>query len=239
MDSQAVAAIVVLVLLELVALRASQQAFPSLYFTTSSFFDRRADVSGKAVLFRLSIPLASGAIAAFLVPDDALLVAGIAGAVCWFLVIWPMIWNPKLISSHGLTPLFLALLAAFWLAFAALPVAAAALVEIARDVFAGDAGEIETQYVWALVTGMSFGICVGGVNWFAGKRLTFADDAASAETSEGSETKPKTEIDDLDGLDDLDLSFGDRLIVYGSEIFGFLALGVCAVAVVVLARRRN
>ena len=222
-----------------VALRASQQAFPGLYFTTNSFFDRRADVSGKAVLFRLSIPLVSGAIAAFLAPNDALLVAGIAGAICWFLVIWPMIWNPKLINSHGFTPLFVTLLAAFWLAFAALPVAAAALVEIARDVFAGDAGEIETQYVWALVTGMSFGICLGGVNWFAGKRLTFADDTTSTETSDLNETETEIEIDGLDRLDDLDLSFGDRLIAYGSEIFGFLALGVCAAAVVILARRRN
>jgi hypothetical protein len=98
MTSQAIAAVVALVGLQLLVLRASQHAVPRLYFTTSSLFDRRADVSGGAVLLRLFVPFASGALAALLAPEDEFLVGSVSGGVCWFLIIWPIIWNPRLVS---------------------------------------------------------------------------------------------------------------------------------------------
>lgn len=175
MTSQALTALVVLVGLQLLVLRASQHAVPSLYFTTSSLFDRRADVSGRAVLFRLSVPLVAGAGAALLVPQQDVAVATASGALCWFLIIWPIIWNPRLVS-HGFHLPFVAMLGTFWVAYAAIPLSGVAIVNVVQDVAAGRAPEWQEQYVWGVITGLTFAGVAKLASGFAARRLSFADD---------------------------------------------------------------
>ena len=175
MTSQTIAALGLLVAVQLLVLRTSQHAVPSLYFTTSSLFDRRADVSGGAVLFRLSLPFGSGMLAALLAPTDEALVACIAGALCWFLVIWPIIWNPRLVT-HPIHRPFIGVLAAFWAAFTVLPLAGVGVAILIEDVLQGQASELSAQYVWAVITAVPIGVAVKLTTRFASQRLSFVDD---------------------------------------------------------------
>ncbi len=233
MTSQAVAATFVLVALQLVVLRAGQHAKPSLYFTTSSLFDRRSDVSGTAVLFRLSIPFAAGALAALLVSDDALLVGAVSGGATWFLVIWPIIWNPRLVSHRYSWP-FVGVLAAFWLAFISLPLAGGALVEMITSVVSAEGAEWKSQYAWGLVTGVTFTAVAEGTSWIARRRLSFADDRSPVDSSRGDED----EVDWEEG-DRSESALGEFFLLYGTETFGFAAIAVCVVALISLARRQS
>jgi hypothetical protein len=182
-QSQSVVAGLVLVVLQLLVLRTAQHAVPSLYFTTSSLFDRRRDVSGAAVLFRLSVPFVAGVAVAFLAPEREAVVACAAGTLCWFLVIWPIIWNPRIVG-HPMRPAFLAVLGSFWIAFATLPIAGVALGDVMRDVFAGAAPEWQAQYVWAVVTTLPISVGVWGITTLAARRLSFTDDVGALPASE-------------------------------------------------------
>lgn len=238
-SSQAIAATFVLIALQLAVLRASQHAVPSLYFTTSSLFDRRADVSGGAVLFRLSIPLAAGGVAALLAPDNALAVGAISGGGAWFLAIWPIIWNPRL-ASHRFTLPFVGILVAFLLAFAALPLAGVALEEAISGVISAEGAEWKAQYVWGLITGVTFSIVAEGASWFARTKLSFVDDSLPITVS-GSDEDADVDEDADDWLgeeDDLESGLGRFLLLYGAETFGFLSVAVCAISLFLLARRR-
>jgi hypothetical protein len=198
MSSQTVASVIVLVGLQLLVLRASQHAVPSLYFTTSSLFDRRADVSGGAVLFRLSVPIIAGAVAALLAPEDEFLVGAISGGLCWFLVIWPIIWNPRIVS-HGFHLPFVAVLTVFWIAYATLPLAGAALVNIVSDVISGDAAGWQAEYVWAVITGIPIAGLARVTSSFAARRMSFVGDPSMASES------PSEKLTDED-LDDWELA---------------------------------
>ena len=235
MSAQAVAATFVLVVLQLVVLRASQHAKPTLYFTTSSLFDRRSDVSGAAVLFRLSIPFAAGGLAALLVSDDAILVGAISGGATWFLVIWPIIWNPRLVSHRYSWP-FVGVLFAFWLAFISLPLAGGSLVELISNVISAEGAEWKSQYAWALVTGATFTAAAEGTSWLARRRLSFVDDRSSAaDSSRGEADEEEWEEDEGDRSES---ALGEFFLLYGTETFGFAAVAVCAVALFALARKR-
>lgn len=194
MSSQTVASVLVLVGLQLLVLRASQHAVPNLYFTTSSLFDRRADVSGGAVLFRLSVPFVTGAVAALLAPEDEFLVGAVSGGLCWFLVIWPIIWNPRLVSHRFHLP-FVAVLVVFWIAYATLPLAGAALVHIVSDVISGDAAGWQAEYVWAVITGIPISVLVKVVSSFAARKMSFVGDSSEASES-SSEERKEEDLDD-------------------------------------------
>jgi len=164
-----------LVFLQLLILRAAQHAVPSLYFTTSSLFDQRADVSGAALLFRLSLPLGAGVAAALALTDGEWEVAAAAGACAWFLVIWPIVWNPRLVE-HAIEAPFVLLLAAFWVAFAILPLVGVALVGVVENVLGSPDSDWDGQYVWAVVTGVPIALMINVAGRLARSRLSFADD---------------------------------------------------------------
>lgn len=113
----------------------SQYAVPEYYFSSGSFFIRRAEVKWKAVLFRLAIPFSAGLLVPLLPVDDENLVAVAAGALAWFLVLWPIVWAPALMVPPiaGLRWL-VALWLVFWVAFATLPLSGVALMNWIRAV---------------------------------------------------------------------------------------------------------
>jgi len=127
------------------------------------------------VLFRLSLPFTSGVLAALLVPTDEALVACLAGALCWFLVIWPIIWNPRLVT-HPIHRPFVGVLAAFWVAFTVLPLAGVGTAVLIENVLRGQASELSTQYVWAVITAVPISIVVKLATHLASQRLSFVDD---------------------------------------------------------------
>lgn len=172
-----VTTVVVLVLLQLLVLRVSQHAMPSLYFTTSSLFSRREDVAGKAVVFRLVIPLLAGAASSLLLGGYHADVAAIAGAAAWFLILWPIMWNPKIVD-RPLHAGFLGVLFVFWAAYALLPVAGAAGATWLADTLDTSATEWKTQFAWSLPTGAVFSVLTWAITRAWGARVSFANDPA-------------------------------------------------------------
>ncbi len=174
-----------------------------------------------------------------LVPDDALAVGAISGGGAWFLAIWPIIWNPRL-ASHRFTLPFVGVLVAFLLAFAALPLAGVALVEAISSVISAEGAEWKAQYVWGLITGATFSIAAEGASRFARTKLSFVDESLAVDISdvdEGSDADENAE-DWLGEEDDLGPGLSRFLLLYGTETFGFVSVGVCAFALFLLARRR-
>jgi hypothetical protein len=191
MSANSVASTATLVAIQLVAIKAMQHRAPHLYFTTSALFSSRADVRGSAVLARLLVPFLAGALAYALSGDCAAGVAAVAGGVAWFLVIWPVVWNPRLLEQGWSWTLAL-VVALFQMAFVVLAVAGAGITEaIARGVD-GDTSELQSQYAWALLTSLPLSALAAGASWFAGRRISFADDPY-----------PEAEITPDDDLDEV------------------------------------
>jgi hypothetical protein len=137
--------------------------------------DSRRDVGLHAVLFRLGLPVAVGAPVAPLTNRNGYVVAALAGGAIWFLLIWPVLWNPSLLPEARRGWIF-ALIFAFWGAYVALPPAGVALEKF---VIAAT-GEHEIDWAATALQGV-FGIAlssvvVGGLNRAARTRLSFAED---------------------------------------------------------------
>ena len=127
------------------------------------------------MLFRFSVPLGAGVAAALVLSDGAWAVAAAAGAFAWFLVIWPIVWNPRLVEHPIETP-FVLLLAAFWVAFSVFPLVGVGVVQIVENVVGSRNSDWDAQYVWAVLTGVPIALLTSLVTRFARSRLSFADD---------------------------------------------------------------
>lgn len=159
----------------LLVLRVSQRAAPSLYFTTSSFFETRAEVRGRAILFRMALPALAGAAAALVAPDHEMAIASLAGGIGWFLAIWPVMWNPSLLP-HPRRALIWLLLLAFWAAYALLPVAGVAVYELIEGVARNRRVDWTEEIVKAAVTTLPISTVIWLTSRAANSRVTFVDD---------------------------------------------------------------
>lgn len=118
--------IVVLVAGQLVTFRTLQWLAPTTYFRTADLVESQGDVTPKAVLIRLAIPMVGGAVGAWIGASS--IVLPIAGFFAWFLISWPAFWLPRFVrGAHQF--LTWTLMFAFLVSWTALPIAGAALFD--------------------------------------------------------------------------------------------------------------
>jgi hypothetical protein len=214
----------VLAAVQVLSLRVTQYALPALYFTTSSLFDRRSEVRGGAILFRLAIPLASGMLVPILQPHNARAVAAGAGVIAWFLVLWPIAWAPSLLLPRSRAWPISALLFVTWVAFGLLPIAGVALTELAQDLFR----DPHSGWSHAVLEAVFAGLPVTTGTWILGqlaqRRVSFADD---------DEDVPAEELEEAPSTP----SLSERLqSVSYSVPEGIVSLATLAVLILILLR---
>jgi len=166
----------VLAILQVLVLRASQYAFPNLYFTSAWLFDRRSELTVGALIFRLAIPFSAGLLVPLMLSDNQKLIAGASGAVAWFLVLWPILWAPSVMLPSGWEwPLGVVLLA-FWPAFCGLAIAGASVTEALQQLSADHHIDWGTEVSVAFVLVIPTTVCIAFLGRIARARLSFRDD---------------------------------------------------------------
>lgn len=178
--------------LQVLVIRVAQYALPQLYFTTSSLFERRSEVKAGAILFRLSIPLIAGMLVPLLISDNKRAVAAAAGAICWFLVLWPIVWAPSLLFPHAKAWPIVGLLLAFWAAYTLFPIAGVSITEIAQGVARNGDLKWGSLFLEAILTTIPISTATWLLSRLVDQRVTFADDDFL------DDEVPDTEIEELD-----------------------------------------
>jgi hypothetical protein len=211
--TQSITTLAVLTALQLMVFFVAQRASSDLYFTTSSLFDRRSEVTYGAILFRLSIPFFAGAFAALILTKNEMPVAVGSGAIAWFLVLWPIVWAPSLMLPYAKRWPIVLLLLGFWGAFALLPTAGVVAARAVESLVQGEPIDWGLEYLLAVATSVPMSLAVMGLSRITRKRVSFADDLEEEEE----------EVADVDEL------------IEGNRAHFAYALGIGASFVFVLA----